>query len=219
MNNHNDLIERLGVGVVSCGLHDDNETELFDVEGASDDMHEAAAIKELMSDNRVLIEDLRRTSEYGVATSKLALEWQAERRKAESERDELRKEVERLQSYVDRHYQLAEQACKSAEKAQALTAAIERETIERCAEKSAAGLALTDAGTYVDIVASIRSLPLTTDQSALDRIVDERTKELREALEQIKHAVQNGDLSQGIRLSIIAIITDAALSRTNGKDT
>lgn len=37
-----DLLERLNRGVVATGLHDDNNTELFDVEGANDAMHEAA---------------------------------------------------------------------------------------------------------------------------------------------------------------------------------
>lgn len=37
-----DLIDRLREGVTSCGLHDDNETEMFDVVDADEAMCEAA---------------------------------------------------------------------------------------------------------------------------------------------------------------------------------
>ena len=38
-----DLLERLDRGVLHCGLHDDNETELFEVDDANDTMAEAKA--------------------------------------------------------------------------------------------------------------------------------------------------------------------------------
>ena len=37
-----DLVERLRQGVLPCGLHGDNETELFDIEDANERMAEAA---------------------------------------------------------------------------------------------------------------------------------------------------------------------------------
>ena len=37
-----ELIERLRAGVVQCGLHEDNNTELFDIEDANEAMFEAA---------------------------------------------------------------------------------------------------------------------------------------------------------------------------------
>ncbi|QEN86011.1 hypothetical protein FZC33_07305 [Labrys sp. KNU-23] len=39
---NDDLIERLELGVSSCGMHDDNETELFDIDDANNTMIEAA---------------------------------------------------------------------------------------------------------------------------------------------------------------------------------
>ncbi|MDT3378504.1 hypothetical protein RNI52_14330 [Labrys neptuniae] len=39
---NDDLIERLELGVPSCGMHDDNETELFDIDDANNTMIEAA---------------------------------------------------------------------------------------------------------------------------------------------------------------------------------
>ena len=37
------LCERLEDGVHAVGIHDDNQTELFDIDGANETMHEAAA--------------------------------------------------------------------------------------------------------------------------------------------------------------------------------
>ena len=39
-----DLVERLNNGVPAIGLHEDNNTELFDIEAADETMFEAAAI-------------------------------------------------------------------------------------------------------------------------------------------------------------------------------
>lgn len=44
------IVTELMKGVTSCGLHDDNSTELFDVEEASEVMAEAAHLIAEMSD-------------------------------------------------------------------------------------------------------------------------------------------------------------------------
>ena len=50
-----EMVERLLDGVRFCGMHDDNDTELFDIEGANDAMAEAAAlITTLVAENERL---------------------------------------------------------------------------------------------------------------------------------------------------------------------
>ena len=108
-----------------------------------------------------------------------------------AELDELREEIEDLKHDISSAMGFGADMEGKANDMEALAAAIERTTIDRCVY--VASFDSTDA---------IRALPHTADQSALDRIVDERTKELREAL-----AWYEG-----------SEVDRAALSRTNEKN-
>tara|TARA_R110000868_G_scaffold42850_5_gene144542 strand:- start:187 stop:687 length:501 start_codon:yes stop_codon:yes gene_type:complete len=86
-----DLQQELRSGVISCGMHDDNSTELFDVEGAGDTMFVAAdAITALRQQLAAVQADRTECCLQSLASMGQASEAYAAQLQAEAERDALR---------------------------------------------------------------------------------------------------------------------------------
>ena len=104
-----DLQQELREGVISCGMHDDNSTELFDVEGAGDTMFDATLAIAFL--RQQLAADQAERTEcclQSLASMEQAVEAYAAQLQAEAERDALRAALAHIQkqwpdSFAARH--------------------------------------------------------------------------------------------------------------------